>query len=286
MTIPKIIHQTWKSKELTPYFKKASNSWKRMNPNYTYRFYDDTDCLEFITKNYPNYLKLYKDLYLPVQKADLFRYLVIYHNGGYYTDIDTTCIKPLRRLGTRDDTCIVGIDEIKGSKGKKHKRARKEYLQWFFGAEAKHPALLEVVKVIQERMDKQPCTKKLSEDDRYTLWLTGPRAFTEGLKRFSDKYPKKPITVKDMCYFGSTNAFYNKDCLNKAFLLHHYDGSWKNQWKAGSKKWFMPAKLPTIEGFSEHDNHEGDLNWADTTYFIALLAVIVATETIYDSLQK
>ena len=50
MTIPKIIHQTWKSKELTPYFKKASNSWKRMNPNYTYQFYDDMDCLEFIIK--------------------------------------------------------------------------------------------------------------------------------------------------------------------------------------------------------------------------------------------
>ena len=50
----------------------------------------------------------------------------------------------------------------------------------------------------------------------------------------------------------------------------------------------MPAKLPTIEGFSKANNQtqEEGLSWTDTTYFIALLAVIVATESIYNSLQK
>ena len=280
MGIPKIIHQTWKSKDLTPYFKKASNSWKRMNPNYTYRFYDDQDCLKFVTEHYPNFLKLYKDLYLPVQKADLFRYLVIYHYGGYYADMDTTCIKPLRKLSKANDKCIIGIDEIR--RGKKKAR-RKEYLQWFFGAEPKHPLFMETVRVIEERMKLQPCTKKLSEDDRYTLWLTGPRAFTEAMSRYAKKYPKNPITVKDMCYLGSYNAFYDKDCLKKAFLLHHYDGSWKKQWGENSKKWLMPA---TIEGFSEFEEPTVDTNWSDNIYFISLLAVIVATESIYSNIQS
>ena len=88
-----------------------------------------------------------------------------------------------------------------------------------------------------------------------------------------------------MCYLGSYNAFYNKDCLKKAFLLHHYDGSWKKKWDKNSQKWFMPAHLPFIEGFGESYQEQDDTNWSDNIYFIALLAVICATETITTSLQ-
>jgi mannosyltransferase OCH1-like enzyme len=218
--------------------------------------------------------------------------LVIYHYGGYYADIDTTCIKPLRKLSGPKDTCVIGIDEVRN--GKRNQR-RKEYLQWFFGAEARHPVMLEIVNVIEERMRKQPCTKNLSQDDRYTLWLTGPRAFTEAIKRYTKKYPKQPITIKDVCYLGGENVFYNKDCLKKAFLLHHYEGSWKKKWNDNNKKWFMPAKHQSIEGFTSQIEKNGkvgygigyynDLNWTDKAYFIALLAIIVATENIHDSIM-
>jgi len=77
------IHQTWKTKtNLEPRMQASIDSWKQMNPTWEHRLYDDDDCLQFVKTNYPNFLKGYMALSKPVERADVFRYLVVYHYGG------------------------------------------------------------------------------------------------------------------------------------------------------------------------------------------------------------
>ena len=58
MTIPKIIIQTWKCKDLPPYYKKTQNIIFRNNPEYRYIFFDDDDILKFVRDRYPSFESL------------------------------------------------------------------------------------------------------------------------------------------------------------------------------------------------------------------------------------
>ena len=91
--IPKIVHQTWKE-PITPerYPKKTlfQSSWKQKN--WEYRFYTDNDAVEFIRNHFPpQVLEAYQTLQPSAFKADLFRYCVLFVNGGVYADFDVLC---------------------------------------------------------------------------------------------------------------------------------------------------------------------------------------------------
>jgi len=75
-------------------------NWKKLNPNYTVKFYNDNDCLTFLEKEYPlSYYLYYK--YLSLQngagpiKADFWRVCILYKYGGVYVDADIEPIKPI-----------------------------------------------------------------------------------------------------------------------------------------------------------------------------------------------
>lgn len=51
-------------------------SWKRKNPGWDIRFYDDEACLEFVSREFPHYLEAYRTLPKHVERSDFFRYMV------------------------------------------------------------------------------------------------------------------------------------------------------------------------------------------------------------------
>lgn len=114
--IPKIIWQTMNTNRVPVFIKSYSDSWIEQNPEYEYRFHDDEDIIDFLKKDFPEFLEGYQNLKYGASKADLWRYLIIYKYGGVYADIDCFCINPLRKwinknasfvtaLGTNNDIC-------------------------------------------------------------------------------------------------------------------------------------------------------------------------------------
>ena len=72
----------------------------RMNGSWEYRMFDDRECGEFIRNAYgAEMLKLYMSINpaYGAARADLFRYLLIYHYGGVYLDLKSTCTKPFEQ---------------------------------------------------------------------------------------------------------------------------------------------------------------------------------------------
>lgn len=92
--IPKIIYQTYNNKSKVPpivfeNIKKYANS-------YEYNFYNDEDCKKFLKTYFqPKILNKFNSMKKGCHKADLFRYCILYLQGGYYIDIKTILIKPL-----------------------------------------------------------------------------------------------------------------------------------------------------------------------------------------------
>jgi mannosyltransferase OCH1-like enzyme len=112
--IPFKIHQTSFSRKIRYELSSIALANHYVNSEYDYFFYDDADCVEFISKNYPQYMKHYDSLIPGAYKADLFRLLVLHHSGGVYIDDKTRCVRPLRELLDPTDTFYIPIDPLPG----------------------------------------------------------------------------------------------------------------------------------------------------------------------------
>merc|ERR1719316_2657591 len=98
--IPRVIWQTWKndghhnSKTLWVERKRAEAmlSWIEHNPTWDYRLLDDDDMETYILNEYgTSFVKTLWKISAGASKADFWRYLVMYRNGGAYFDTDSQC---------------------------------------------------------------------------------------------------------------------------------------------------------------------------------------------------
>jgi mannosyltransferase OCH1-like enzyme len=94
--VPAIIYQTFESKKITDNIKKIIEDNLKTNSEFDYYFYDDNDCLQFITDNFDDdVVNAYNSLIPGAYKADLWRYCILYKNGGIYMDIKFKIQTPL-----------------------------------------------------------------------------------------------------------------------------------------------------------------------------------------------
>lgn len=95
MTIPRLLSQTWKSDTLPPQADAFRRGWLTHNPDLRHRLFDDAASRTVVADVAPEHLQAYDAMPFPVMRADVFRYAVIYRDGGIYADIDMECMRPL-----------------------------------------------------------------------------------------------------------------------------------------------------------------------------------------------
>ena len=110
--IPRIVHQTWfedLSAERYPHLHRLQQGWKASG--WDYRFYNDTTALEFILEHYPSFVvDAYESILPGAFKADLFRLLLLLHQGGVYADVDVSLDVDLDSFVTPDLSFFVPRD--------------------------------------------------------------------------------------------------------------------------------------------------------------------------------
>ena len=95
--IPLKIYQTWHTKNLPPLMKSAVDNLKRRHPRFEHFLFDDNDCRSFIQSNFgAEVVNAFDSLIPGAYKADLWRYCVLYINGGIYLDIKYCCVNHFR----------------------------------------------------------------------------------------------------------------------------------------------------------------------------------------------
>ena len=111
MSIPKIAHITWKTKDVvnsqSPLILNGLRNLIDLNPDWNVTVYDDHDIDEYLkgVLNKRDY-NLIKDLHI-VEKSDLWRQFKLYNEGGLYMDIDRFCNIPLSEIVTDDVKCVL-----------------------------------------------------------------------------------------------------------------------------------------------------------------------------------
>lgn len=214
--IPRKIWQTWKIGPLDfePRDSDNAKTWGHKNPSYRYEVLTDDNAKEFVEWQYgsqgfnrPDLVKLYNELNLPIIKADLLRYLIIYAEGGVYADIDVECLRSIDRFipdryKEQEVDMIIGveIDEpafadhpVLGSKCK-------SFCQWTFAAKPRLPVMMRLIENIQEWLHdlseaKGVSISKLELDFNEVISGTGPSAFTKAvLDQMTAQNHGKPVT--------------------------------------------------------------------------------------------
>ena len=106
--IPLKIFQTWHTKDLPQKMKERVEQLKSQNPRFEHYLFDDNDCREFIKTHFSiDVLNAYDRLIPAAYKADLWRYCVLYINGGIYMDIKLTCVNGFKLIALTEEEFFV-----------------------------------------------------------------------------------------------------------------------------------------------------------------------------------
>jgi len=136
--IPKLIHQTSKSRCLTTRFAKATEKWVHLDESWSYYFHDDEAVERLLLQAFPEFPHLEmvarNCLEHGTLQADLWRYLVLWVYGGVYADIDAVPAKfNTSLLATTDALFVVEQYHLLS--------------QWFMAVSPRHPLMYYAVQI-------------------------------------------------------------------------------------------------------------------------------------------
>ena len=223
--IPRIIHQTWKDENIPSQYLTLIETWKRHHPTWKYMFWTDTNIRDLISSKEPKMLSYFDNIKIGVQKADVGRYVILKHFGGFYCDLDTECIKSLEMIPNFNQHSLItapsqmNIIEIA-----------------VLGSCVQHPIW---DRVLQALLDNQYQSRSVLA---WQTWIanisaaynvlieTGPIFFeTQLLRWIREKQP-----MYDTICILPVDAFYPMDSLfpwrsystNNSYAVHHSFKSW------------------------------------------------------------
>jgi mannosyltransferase OCH1-like enzyme len=113
MKIPKIFHQTWYTSSPHAELAERIEQTKIQNPDWEYKLWSDDDIINWLTeKGFIEELNYFNSIAIGPAKADLFRMLILYHEGGFYMDLDNILVEPINEWLHPDAECVVGMNGL------------------------------------------------------------------------------------------------------------------------------------------------------------------------------
>ena len=232
------VWMTYKVKQGLPELQQfCYESWIDMNPEYNVHMYDDADIDKQIrNKDLPRALPaVFESMPLPVMKADIWRYCVVYLNGGIYSDSDNACVVPIEKWNNREQQnkydVIITLEPWKTGL----------FQQWCLVSNVKkHPLFKIAIDLILERASEGIDTSNNSPD-RYGFvhYHTGPTLFSDAVKLYvnPDDYhlDADEFVQRNVDRFKEKRIrIMNRNSFLSGYTMHFMNGF--NDWKDTLKK--------------------------------------------------
>ena len=230
--IPKIIHQIWWQGEnnIPKTYPDYRSSWKNKNKDFNYIFWDQNTIEKLVDNYFPFIKNKFNSLSKMIQKIDIAKYMILYHYGGIYVDIDSECLKPINNLIKTFDKKKILLTEFNLNPLEKllafGKTKGVVVQNGFMGSTRSHTFWLHCLKVFEnEDMNK----KKYETQLKYIFRTTGPGLLTESYHSYPNKNDitilsselVDPISWCNYEVYKCTTV----DCSKffpKAYTIHHF----------------------------------------------------------------
>lgn len=199
--------------------------------------WDDEDCRSFVKTNFPDFLETYDAYPYPIQRADAFRYLVLFKEGGVYADLDTECLRSFEELAS---TCSF-FSAFEPDEHAKIHNVGQILGNAIFGSVAGHPFLNQVIHHL--RNDRSETFLH-----RDVLTSTGPLMLTSVYRLYQGS---------DLTLLPS-HTLYPVSDLNGSYAIHYWSNSWIRN-LAGELKSPDPIEIKGFTFFPGLDSPGFDL---------------------------
>ncbi|KAG5988919.1 hypothetical protein E4U43_004609 [Claviceps pusilla] len=198
-TFPQKLWQTWKIDPLLFGITETSRAmtWIAQNPQMRYEVITDNSDVTYVEQHFgpaglnrPDIVDFYQSVNLRIIKADLLRYMILYAEGGIYTDIDVEAIKPFHRFiperhNEEDYDLIVGI-EVDMPQYRNHRilgPKSQSFCQWTIVSRPRHPVMMRLIERIMKwfkgvAQEQRVPLGQVELDFDQVITGTGPSAFT------------------------------------------------------------------------------------------------------------
>ena len=236
--IPKTIHLIWVGPRPFPSGSVENiRSWMAHHPDWTFNFWTDRSrplpcngmkIRLFDDFNFQFLKEKFEESNNWGEKSDIWRYEILYQEGGLYIDHDSFCMRPFHGLHTGFDFYAAlevpheEIDSLALSAG-----------IGVIGAKAEHPVLHETIKKVLNRWDE--VSKRFSTSDplvqarrvTHRTLIAMTHAFEKGLNQ-----PGNTDIIFPASYF------YPKKTLPGFYSKHLYATSWNNLGETPNERFF------------------------------------------------
>lgn len=216
--IPKIIHQTYKDYNLPNIYKDCQEKIKKINPDFEYRFYTDNDMFNYIKVNFPDYYEKFCSLPRMIMKIDMFRYFLMYKDGGIYVDMDYEFFKKIDDELLNNKIILPISREINDDTS----CDKTKFGNCIFGSISKHPFWKKVIDTLFI-YDRTKCISDM--DILINIKSTGPGFLSNMFYQEIENY-REDFFLPPRKFFHPDEKKYKID--NDTYGRHLCTANWKN----------------------------------------------------------
>eukprot|EP00877_Chromochloris_zofingiensis_P000526 jgi/Chrzof1/10474/UNPLg00402.t1 len=257
---PMLVHMTFKDKSFFYRHHLISiASWAKLNPDYNILMYDDHDLHQYLTYD-DTVLQLHQALKTPVERSDLWRYMVMCRHGGIYADTDTLCVRPVQEWNSEhshDADVLIGVEDVfrrnpsgpPSSWGVVTGRFGIQFAQWTLAGAPGSKVYCAMADMIRHRQSAESRRKEGPKSSDAPNWKilhrTGPHVWTDSVLSYM-KYHQtgfhealQPdgklvgnVRVMPAETFGCAAHFFsNVTRLEDIYVMHMFRGAWRKAHK-------------------------------------------------------
>jgi hypothetical protein len=169
--IPKIVMQTFNTRFLTNGMAEAFRQFRKNNPEFEFRFFDDHACELYLEKHFgQRFRRAFRAIRPGAYRADFFRYCFVWQNGGIY--IDCGIVPEVKLIDViHEDTTLLLTRDIPS----RVSEFGNGLWNAVFGAVPRHPIVGNAIAISLARVEAAVAGPT-------SLWMTGPLAFGRALE--------------------------------------------------------------------------------------------------------
>lgn len=240
-------------KGLSDELRRYTDSCITENPTFQPEFLTDASGDQFVREHFaarPDVLDGFLAISIPIVKADLLRYLVLYQYGGVWNDLDVSCQVPISEWVPEQYKANASI--VVGMEFDVDVWVR-QFATWTIMAKPKSPHLLAVVEdclggLLGRATELGVGVQDLRPDTVDDIVdVSGPRRLTRGILRSLTKALDREVgnddiarlsqprligdvlVLPDYAFADAMNQQYGDKKIGQVLVTHHYAGSWKNE---------------------------------------------------------
>lgn len=234
-------------------------TWTDRNPTYRQEILTDATADTFVLEHFadhPEILYVYFTTTIPILRADLLRYLILFAEGGIWSDLDAECLVPVdnwipHKFHSQEVNLVVGMEFDFGFRndGVLHG----QFNSWSVMAKPGSRHMKTIISYSISNIQREAAEHNVQLRD-YTMGMvsnvvdvSGPKAMTLAIfssleemlgeklddRNISSTKLKEPILLGDVLILPGAAMAAQQNAMpedeGEYLVSHHYSGSWKNQ---------------------------------------------------------